>query len=633
MSAPRPLPSRPSLEFERKEAKALLRQLRAGHRESLARAIAQHPGIDAVDPTRSKLADAQLVIAREYGFASWPKLVRYFRDVERQPRIRFVQPRSLYEGMARSLLVEHRDRRAWTARLLAAYVPRLYGRPIEEIFDASITEDEARLAMARTEGFSSWQTLLEQEEKLNREFRHPSPDNPFSRAARAVAALDIDALARVIEEHPELLRPSNATEVPTPPSDGAASSRNLAAVVIEAECHRGKAVRPVADFVEERGLDLRLELNMRLCGGMGMQPETVRWLLDRGADPNWVGPNGIPVLEHALLRYMNGDAVDVLAERARPRKALWIAAGLGLVDEVAGFLDKRGKPTRAARERRPDVNAIGSHRLIPQHPDPTDEQLLLEAFFVAMINGRTGVLEHMVSRGFDLNTRLWDTPMVNWAVGQAIALGGQWVRVAKCLIRCGADLDLKGWRPHMTAREMAREMFGSMPVTEEGRRIVELCGLDADAILAERAARPPAAPVMSESFRRLHDLAADDASRVGHTEVGAENLLYAVLRQGYNPFMVVVHKSGADAKTLLAEVDTRIEPGDESSGAKLPLTAEAQAILDAALALATESKNESVHGMHVLVVLARDEQGPLAALLQRHGGSAGAVIEAALATL
>jgi hypothetical protein len=37
-----------------------------------------------------QLADAQLVIAREYGFTSWPKLVRYFGDVDRQgKRIEF----------------------------------------------------------------------------------------------------------------------------------------------------------------------------------------------------------------------------------------------------------------------------------------------------------------------------------------------------------------------------------------------------------------------------------------------------------------------------------------------------------------------------------------------------------------
>jgi hypothetical protein len=88
MSELRPLPPRPNLEFEHKEAKALLRRLRSGDPEALERARARHPDIDASinasSPLNVKLADAQLVIAREYGFASWPKLVRYFGDVERQ---------------------------------------------------------------------------------------------------------------------------------------------------------------------------------------------------------------------------------------------------------------------------------------------------------------------------------------------------------------------------------------------------------------------------------------------------------------------------------------------------------------------------------------------------------------------
>src|SRR5688572_31507748 len=41
---------------------------------------------------------------------------------------------------------------------------------------------------------------------------------------------------------------------------------------------------------------------------------------------------------------------------------------------------------------------------IPAHPDADDEEILMEAFFVAMLNGRTAVLEHMVSRGFPVNS-------------------------------------------------------------------------------------------------------------------------------------------------------------------------------------------------------------------------------------
>jgi hypothetical protein len=56
------------------------------------------------------LADAQLVVAREYGFASWPRLVQYFRDVERQAFARRSQQsvdQEFYESSARSLIARH----------------------------------------------------------------------------------------------------------------------------------------------------------------------------------------------------------------------------------------------------------------------------------------------------------------------------------------------------------------------------------------------------------------------------------------------------------------------------------------------------------------------------------------------
>src|SRR5688500_7678427 len=144
MSAVRPLPPRPSLEFEHKEAKALLRQLRAGDPEAIARARARHPALDTSAPENIRLADAQLVIAREYGFTRWPRLVRYFGDVERQrynPLTIQSSERDFYDVSVRSLLGMHRTRRAWAARALAAYVPRFYGMRTDDIFAAAITED------------------------------------------------------------------------------------------------------------------------------------------------------------------------------------------------------------------------------------------------------------------------------------------------------------------------------------------------------------------------------------------------------------------------------------------------------------------------------------------------------------
>ena len=169
-----------------------------------------------------------------------------------------------------------------------------------------------------------------------------------------------------------------------------------------------------------------------------------------------------------------------MAEHAKPRKGLWIAAGLGDADGVRRFLDRDGKPTAAARQLRPDFNTVGPGG-VPNHPDPDDDTILREAFLVAMLNRRTKVLEYMVSRGFQLNSLAWGSPMIVMAVGNV------WPDVVECLVRCGADLELRGWRPSSTARELAAEMFLDSVPNANVRRVVELCGMDPDKLLAERA--------------------------------------------------------------------------------------------------------------------------------------------------
>ena len=62
----RTLPARPDLDQQKKLAKELLRAFRAGDPEAIARMRAELP-----DKTQLSLADAQFVLAREYGFASW----------------------------------------------------------------------------------------------------------------------------------------------------------------------------------------------------------------------------------------------------------------------------------------------------------------------------------------------------------------------------------------------------------------------------------------------------------------------------------------------------------------------------------------------------------------------------------
>ena len=64
------LPSHSSFESIRKQAKKLVRQFAAGDPDALARVHAQLPAPNLP----LSLRDAQLVLAREYGFAGWQDL-------------------------------------------------------------------------------------------------------------------------------------------------------------------------------------------------------------------------------------------------------------------------------------------------------------------------------------------------------------------------------------------------------------------------------------------------------------------------------------------------------------------------------------------------------------------------------
>ena len=80
----RELPERPNLEYLKKQAKELLRSLEHGDPAASQRFQTQDLSSEHEAP---KLADALHVIAREYGFRSWPKLKEHVESVlrEREP--------------------------------------------------------------------------------------------------------------------------------------------------------------------------------------------------------------------------------------------------------------------------------------------------------------------------------------------------------------------------------------------------------------------------------------------------------------------------------------------------------------------------------------------------------------------
>jgi hypothetical protein len=163
--SPSPLPARPSLEQLRKQAKELLRAYRVNDTIAVERFRACIPRL--ADPgllNEMILADAQFVLAREYGFANWAELVHHVAATQlAEDRLgQFEQLAkdfvAAYQGDAEAL-----DRlndifpRSFTWEQLRETVHQRVSALSGEAADFALAD--AQLFVAREHGFESWAQL------------------------------------------------------------------------------------------------------------------------------------------------------------------------------------------------------------------------------------------------------------------------------------------------------------------------------------------------------------------------------------------------------------------------------------------------------------------------------------------
>jgi hypothetical protein len=155
------LPERPSLENLRKQAKELLRDYRGGVPVAVERVRSVCPRSEVI-----ALADAQFVLAREYGFESWPKLVHHVASL--QPSAPLAPFTELANDLVAACAANDAEALGRVNRLfgrsfgqdeLRAEVARrlapIAGRPTE------FSPADVQLLVARQYGFESWPKLAE----------------------------------------------------------------------------------------------------------------------------------------------------------------------------------------------------------------------------------------------------------------------------------------------------------------------------------------------------------------------------------------------------------------------------------------------------------------------------------------
>src|SRR3954452_12959727 len=324
-----------NLEHLRKQAKDRLRERRAA-------------GEDV------KLADMQFALARELGFASWPKLKGYVERLAlEQP---FHTDLDYYEGRANG---------------------------IASVNGVSVAE--ARRDLAARHGFASWRGLRRHVEAMQ---SGEEPPTPFVLAYRAVEENDRDTLVELLDRFPELVaqRGTNGNDLL-----GMAGDMSIVSLLLDrgADANRGN------DYGWTK----------LHSAGYGNDCELAKLMLAAGARTDLFarGDGGTPLV--AALFWGHREVAELLG---REPGNLRVAAGLGDVDLIR---ELAGTPQAGAHRGfyRPHGGFPG------WQPSDDPQEILDEALVWAAKSDRVDAIRRLVELGARVDADPYrGTPLI-WA--------------------------------------------------------------------------------------------------------------------------------------------------------------------------------------------------------------------------
>lgn len=421
----------------------------------------------------------------------------------------------------------------------------------------------------------------------------------------------------MLDAHPDVVAPSEV---------GVHFRQSLARIAVVCEfTTRNPAATAITELLTARGADVQRELDAELLGWWPMQEggaDRVRWMLDRGANPRWTPPNGISVLEHALVRFRDPACVNLIATHVTPKPALWIAAGLGDVDMLRQFVAARGRLTPAGRRHRPDLIAMGvvvGAMVLRQDAD--DFEIMWEAFRIAGWNQRWHAMDALLEAGLPIDHAPIGIPLIAEA---ALNMHLGTAPLAEYLVSRGADLD-RDCGPHVgdSVRAALPSFVENLadPHDPQVQRMLNICGAGSVAgILALRDARPRDPVTLWPNTERVRRLAADDAATCGATSINTEHLLVGWLRVHDGGMAELFAGRNVDMAALRTRLDGRVRAdADPLMGDGLQLDAHAAAAVRISTERAEALRRDGVSPSHLLIGILDVEAGPGAKLLRDVG--------------
>ena len=278
---PRRLPARPNLRLLKDQAKDLVKSGAA-----------------------ASLSDAQFRIARQYGFASWPKL---------QARV------ALHEEFHAALDANDVTR-------IRAMVHANAAELMSSGAAASLAEAQAQLVLVA--GVKDWEEIEAGLRSLEARETVAIPSSEVRQLCRAIEAQDVPRVQHLMTRQPTLHRAplgygkngplTFVAECDVPPS---AASLSLARWMIEngSDVHQGgdgplmRAALvggrvPMMELLVSLGADVNAKWDgwfpIIFAPCEGVEPASIRWLLDHGANPNTANREGVSALDYVIGTYV-----------------------------------------------------------------------------------------------------------------------------------------------------------------------------------------------------------------------------------------------------------------------------------------------------------------------------------------
>ena len=124
----------------------------------------------------------------------------------------------------------------------------------------------------------------------------------------------------------------------------------------------------------------------------------------------------------------------------------------------------------------------------------------------------------------------------------------------------------------------------------------------------------------TDRARKVMQLANQEAQRFSHEYIGTEHILLGLIKEGSGVAANVLKNLDIDLRKVRLEVEKLVQPGPETvTMGKLPQTPRCKKALEIAIAAATELNHNYIGTEHMLLGLAREEDGVAHTVLKSLG--------------